>query len=36
MRVFASNENEAKLSGERRGAGEKRWREVMRISRLSS
>src|SRR5208282_2644373 len=36
MRIFASNRNEAKLSGERRGAGKKRWREVGRISRLSS
>jgi hypothetical protein len=30
MRIFASNWNEAKLSGERRAAGEKRWRELGR------
>jgi hypothetical protein len=30
------NRNEAKLSGERRGAGKQRWREVGGISRLSS
>src|SRR5208337_5399061 len=36
MKIFASNRNEAKLSGERRGAGKKRRREVGGILRLSS